>query len=225
MKYSISGTTLQVVEVELEPEEAIYTQSGGMTWMSQDIRMETGMKGGVLGGIKRRLSGESAFLTTYRAQKAGRITIGVNFVGKIIDLDLAQGESVICQKTAFMCAQESVELGVHFQKKLGAGLFGGEGFILQKITGPGLAFLEIDGEVVQKDLGEGERLRVDPGYVGAFEPSVKYDMERVSGVKNMLFSGEGLFLATLTGPGKVWLQTLPKSRVAGSLRSFFVTGK
>jgi len=225
MRYTVSGTTLQVVEIELEAGEAVFTESGGMSWMSENIEMDTGVKGGLFGGLKRKMSGESAFMTTYRATAPAKITFGSEFIGKVIDLDLEAGKSVVCQKDSFMCAQEGVQLDIHFQKKLGAGLLGGEGFILQKVTGPGLAFLEIDGEIVEKDLAQGEKLKVDPGYVAAFEPSVTYDMERIKGIKNMLFGGEGIFIATVTGPGKVWLQTMPRPTVANSLMKYMPVGR
>ena len=220
MEYKVNGTTMQVVEVELNAGEAVYTESGGMTWMSEGIEMDTGMKGGLLSGLKRSLSGESMFLTTYRAKTHSKITFASEYIGRIIDLTLADGESIICQKDAFMCAQEGVKLDIHFQKKLGAGLFGGEGFILQKVTGPGLAILELSGEIVEKTLEEGEKLKVNPGYVAAFQPTVKYDMERVKGIKNIVFGGEGMFLATVTGPGKVWLQTMPMPTLAGALLKY-----
>ncbi len=217
MKYKINGTTMQALDVELDSGEAVFTETGGMSWMSENIEMDTNMKGGVLSGLKRKLAGESLFMTTYKAKGPSKITFTGEFVGKIIDMNLGAGQQVICQKDAFMCAQDSVSLAIHFQKKLGAGLFGGEGFVLEKVTGPGTVFLEISGEVVERELAAGEKLKVNPGYVAAFEPTVTYDIERVKGVTNMLFGGEGMFLVSLKGPGKVWLQTMPLQTVASAL--------
>ncbi len=217
VKYRVYGTTMQVVEFELESGEAVYTEAGGMAWMSENIEMDTNIKGGLLSGLKRKLTGESIFMTTYRAKAPAKITFCAEYIGKVAELNLKQGESVICQKDAFMCAQEGVKLEMHLQKKIGAGLFGGEGFILQKVSGPGVAFLELGGEVVEYRLGEGEKLKVDPGYVAAFEPAIQYNVERIKGVKNMLFGGEGMFIATLTGPGRLWLQTMPLPNLADAL--------
>jgi uncharacterized protein (TIGR00266 family) len=222
VKYEIHGSVMQVLDVELEAGESFYTESGGMCWMGEGINMDTGMKGGLFGGISRKLMGESLFLTTYTAEKKSKITFANEFVGKIIALDLKDGESIICQKDAFMCAQEGVKLEMHMQKKLGAGIFGGEGFILQKITGPGLAFFEISGETVERTLAEGEILKVDPGHIAMFEPGVDYDIERIKGVKNMLFGGEGLFLAKVRGPGKVWLQSMPIPSLAAHLMKYII---
>lgn len=220
MKYSIDGTTMQTLTIELGGGESVYTESGGMAWMSENIGMETNVKGGILSGLGRKLAGESLFMTTYTASSPGKITFTNEFPGKIIEVKLGEGETRICQKDAFMCAESSVKLEVHFRKKLGAGLFGGEGFILQKLIGPGTAFVEIAGEVVENVLEEGETLRIDPGHIAMYEPSVNYDISRVKGVKNMLFGGEGLFLATLKGPGKVWLQSMPIANLAGKLRRY-----
>ena len=167
------------------------------------------------------LAGESLFLTTYICKSPdGLITFTPEVPGKVIDLKLEAGQSMICQKDAFMCAEESIKLEMHFRKRLGAGLFGGEGFILQKISGPGTAFVEIPGEVRIFELGAGELIKVDPGHIAMFEPSVEYDITAVKGLKNVLFSGEGLFLATLTGPGKIWLQSLPLSNLAMKLARY-----
>jgi len=220
MKYEIHGTTLQVLEVELEAGEAVFTESGGMSWMTDGVEMETGVRGGLMSGLKRKLSGESLFLTTYKATAPATINFASEFPGKILDFQLGAGESLICQKDSFMCAEDSVTLETHFQKKIGAGFFGGEGFVLQKVTGPGRVFLEIAGEVVERELGSGERLKVDPGHVALFQPTVEYNIERVKGVKNMLFGGEGLFLATVTGPGRIWLQSMPISSLAAVIRRF-----
>jgi uncharacterized protein (TIGR00266 family) len=192
-----------------------------MAWMSGNIDMKTDTKGGLMAGLGRALAGESLFMTTYTCKSGeASITFTPEAPGKILPFDLRNGESLICQKDSFMVADSSVKLEIHFRKKLGAGLFGGEGFILQKVTGPGTVLLEIPGEVREYDLAPRETLKVDPGHIALFQPSVNYDITTVKGVKNILFSGEGLFLATLTGPGKVWLQSLPLSNLARKLASY-----
>lgn len=185
------------------------------------IDMDTTTRGGMMSGLGRMLSGESLFLTTYTCESNdGLITFTPEAPGKILDMKLNAGQSLICQKDAFMCAENDVELEMHFRKKLGAGLFGGEGFILQKITGPGVAFIEVPGEVREYTLSAGEIIKVDPGHIAMFEPTVDYDIDRVKGVRNVLFGGEGLFLATLKGPGKIWLQSLPLSNLAAKLSRY-----
>lgn len=218
MRYEITGTTLQTLDVHLSAGESVFTESGGMAWMKGDVEMTTNTRGGLLKGLARSLSGESLFLTTYSC-KSGQamVTFTPEAPGSILPVELAAGQARICQKDAFMVAEESVTLEVHFRKKLGSGLFGGEGFILQKITGPGLAWVEIAGEVREYELQAGETMRVDPGHIAMYEPTVTYDISRVKGVKNILFAGEGLFLATLQGPGKVWLQSLPLANLASKL--------
>jgi uncharacterized protein (TIGR00266 family) len=224
MEYKIHGTVMQALEITLAQGESLYTESGGMAWMTDGIDMKTSGKGGIGKALGRMLSGESLFLTTYTCQgPQGMITFTPESPGKVIPLNLKAGFSMICQKDAFMCAEESVDLAMHFRKKLGAGLFGGEGFILQKLTGPGLAFVEIAGEVQMVELAAGEKLRVDPGHIAMYEPSCDYDIEMVKGVMNWIGGGEGLFLATVTGPGKVWLQTMPLSNLAGSLKRYITT--
>ncbi|MBU1661425.1 MAG: TIGR00266 family protein [Chloroflexi bacterium] len=221
MEYKIYGTVMQTLDVHLKQGESIYTESGGMAWMRGNIAMETSTKGGIMSGLGRALSGESLFMTTYTCQSQnGLVVFTPEFPGKVLDINLAAGQSLICQKDAFMCAQDSVKLEMHFRKKLGAGLFGGEGFILQKITGPGVAFVEIPGEVREYTLEAGAVMKVDPGHIAMFEPGVTYDITRVKGLKNILFSGEGLFLASLKGPGKIWLQSLPLSNLAAKLARY-----
>lgn len=221
MEYKIEGTVMQMLDIHLKHGDSIYTESGGMAWMRGNIAMETNTRGGVMAGLGRALAGESLFLTTYTCQSPdGLIIFTPEVPGKVLDMRLESGESLICQKDAFMCAEDSVKLEMHFRKKLGAGLFGGEGFILQKITGPGMAFIEIPGEVRTYDLPENAIIRVDPGHIAMFEPTVDYDITRVKGLKNIFFSGEGLFLATLRGPGKVWLQSLPLSNLAAKLSRY-----
>ena len=224
MQYRISGTVMESVDIHLKQGETIYTESGGMAWMRGSFDMDTSTRGGLGAGLGRMLAGESLFLTTYICKSAdGLITFTPEVPGKVVDLKLEAGQSMICQKDAFMCAEESVKLEMHFRKKLGAGLFGGEGFILQKLTGPGNAFVEIPGEVRKIELKAGEKIQVDPGHIAVFEPTVEYDITGVKGLKNVLFSGEGLFLATLTGPGTVWLQTLPLSNLALKLAKYMPT--
>lgn len=221
MRYEIHGTLLPSVDVYLEAGEAMYTESGGMAWMKGDIQMETSTRGGLLAGLGRSLAGESLFMTTYTCQSgSGLVTFTPEAPGRILDFALAAGQSLICQKDAFMAAQEGVSLEMFFRKRLGAGLFGGEGFILEKITGPGVVLLEIAGDVREYTLQAGEVMRVDPGHIALYEPSVDYDIAAVRGLKNVLFAGEGLFLATLRGPGKVWLQSMPLQNLAAKIRKY-----
>ena len=221
MEARISGDSLPVVTCKLNKGESMITENGGMSWMTEGLTMETSTNGGVLKGLGRALSGESMFMNTYTADVDGaEISFASSFPGRILEFDLRQGETIIAQKKAFLCSEKSVNLSTHFQKKLGAGLFGGEGFIMQKIEGPGKVFLEIDGDIVEKTLGPGEKLKVDNGYVAAYDELVKMDIETVKGVKNILLGGEGLFLTTLTGPGKVYLQSMPVSNLAGLIAPF-----
>lgn len=224
MDYKIHGTVMQTLDIHLKQGESIYTESGGMAWMRGNIAMETNTRGGVMAGVGRALAGESLFMTTYTCQSPdGLIVFTPEVPGKVLDIQLTPGQSLICQKDSFMCAQDTVKLEMHFRKKLGAGLFGGEGFILQKITGPGIAFIEIPGDVREYDLTAGAVMRVDPGHIAMFEPTVTYDISRVKGLKNIFFSGEGLFLASLTGPGKVWMQSLPLANLAAKLARYLPT--
>jgi uncharacterized protein (TIGR00266 family) len=221
MEYKINGSTMETLDIHLKKGESVYTESGGMAWMRGQIQMDTNTKGGMMAGLGRMIAGESLFMTTYTCQsRDGTVTFAPEINGKILDMQLASGQSLICQKDAFMCAEDSVKLEIHFKKRLGAGMFGGEGFILQKITGPGMAFLEIPGEVREYQLGAGEVIQVDPGHIAMFEPTVDYDISRVKGFTNIFFSGEGLFLAKLTGPGKIWLQSLPLSNLAAKLSKY-----
>jgi uncharacterized protein (TIGR00266 family) len=221
LRYEIHGTVLQSVDVYLTRGESVYTESGGMAWMRGDIEMQTGTRGGLVAGLGRKLAGESLFMTTYTCRDdEGLVVFTPEAPGKVLDFHLEAGQSLICQKDAFMAAASSVKLEMHFRRRLGAGLFGGEGFILQKVTGPGVVFLEIPGEVREYSLAAGETMRVDPGHIAVFEPSVTYDISAVKGVTNILFSGEGLFLARLTGPGRIWLQSLPLSNLAGKLARY-----
>jgi uncharacterized protein (TIGR00266 family) len=221
MKYEIHGTVMQAIDVHLQAGEAIYTESGGMAWMKGEVEMKTDTRGGLMAGLGRALAGESFFITTYTCQGGeATVTFTPEAPGKVLAFDLEAGQSLICQKDAFMAASDSVELSMHFRKRLGTGLFGGEGFILQKVTGPGTVFLEVPGEVREYQLADGETIKVDPGHIAIFEPTVDYDITTVKGLGNILFSGEGLFLATLAGPGKVWLQSMPLSNLAHKLARY-----
>lgn len=219
MEYKIIGSTLQAVIIELDPGETIFSESGGMAWMSNNIVMNTSGRGGGLGGaLKRAVSGESLFLVEYTSQGSkGTVAFASDFPGKIVPIRLGQGQQMICQKTAFLCAEKTVGLDIHFRKRLGAGLFGGEGFIMQKLTGPGVAFVCLDGEIVEYTLEPNQVLKVDTGHVAMYEPSVGFDVEMLKGFTNIFFGGEGLFMATLQGPGRIWLQTMPTSNLARAI--------
>jgi uncharacterized protein (TIGR00266 family) len=208
MKYTIEGDTLPVVLIDLQPGEQLISEAGGRTWARGDVSTETSSGGGLKKGLGRMVSGESLFMSVYTAQGPAQIAFASSFPGKIIARSLQPGESVICQKKAFLCATAGVELSIHFQRKFGVGLFGGEGFIMQRITGPGLVFLELDGHVVEYTLEPGERLVCDTGVLAMMDSTCSLDVERVKGLKNIFFGGEGLFDTVLTGPGKVWLQTM-----------------
>ena len=224
--YKIYGDDLQAVEVELDPQETIVAEAGGMNWMEEDIVFEarlgdgskpnSGFFGKILGIGKRLLTGESIFLTHFTNQGVGKkcVAFASPYPGKILPLDLSKvGGSVICQKDAFLCAAKGTEITITLTKRLGAGFFGGEGFILQKLIGDGMAFLHAGGTIVEKQLN-GDKLRVDTGCIVGFTGNIDYSIERAGGLKSMLFGGEGLFLATLQGTGTVYLQTLPFSRLA-----------
>lgn len=225
--FEISGDDLQFVEITLDPGETVIAESGSMMYMSSGIQMATefgdgsepnkGFLGKVLDAGKRVITGESLFMTHFTARGHARdvIAFAAPYPGRIIPFDLAQlGGTMICQKDAFLCAAKGTAVGVEFSRKIGRGLFGGEGFILQRLQGDGLAFIHAGGAHVERDLKPGETLRVDTGCLVAFQPSVNYDIQFVGGIKNTIFGGEGLFFATLTGPGRVWLQSLPFSRLA-----------
>jgi len=221
MRYELHGDVLPSVDVYLEPGESVYTESGGMAWMKGDIQMDTNTRGGLLRGLGRKLAGESLFMTTYTCKSGtGMVTFTPEAPGHIIVRELAAGESIICQKDAFMAAQEGTDIEIHFRKRLGAGLFGGEGFILQRVSGPGIAFFEIAGDVREYELRPGEVMQIDPGHIAMYEPSVDYDITSVRGITNVLFSGEGLFLATLRGPGRIWLQSMPLNNLAAKLKQY-----
>ena len=223
MRHEIFGGNLPAVTIHLENGESIYTQSGGLTWMTSEIKMETNMKGGLMKGLGRLITGESMFMVTYTAASSGQsITLASTFPGNILALNLS-GESYIAQKNAFLCAQPTVELKSYVTPGFKAGLFGGEGFIMQELTGNGLVFLEIDGSVKELQLAAGEKIKVQTGNVAAFESSVKYSTETVKGFTNILFGGEGLFLSTVEGPGKVYLQTMTAPSFAQRIIPFLPT--
>ena len=228
--YEIFGSDMQYVEIELDPEEAAIGEAGTMMMMQDGIDMETvfgdgsakegGFMGKLLGAGKRLLTGESLFTTVYhnRVSQKRKVAFAAPYPGKIVPVDLSEvGGTYLCQKDSFLCAARGVSLGIGFQKRLGAGLFGGEGFILQKLEGDGLAFVHAGGTLVCRDLAPGEVLRVDTGCVVGFVPSVDFDIQFVGSIKSALFGGEGLFFATLRGPGRVWLQSLPLSRLANRI--------
>jgi uncharacterized protein (TIGR00266 family) len=228
--YTIHGDDMQLVEVELDPGEIIIAEAGSMNWMEEGIdfearmgdgsKPETGFFGKVMDAGKRVLTGESIFMTHFtnhdEVQKS-RVTFAAPYPGKIVPVDLdGVGGELLCQKDAFLCAAYGTEVGIAFHKRFGAGLFGGEGFILQRLVGDGMAFIHAGGTIVEKELND-ESLRVDTGCIAAFTSGLDYDIQRSGGMKSMLFGGEGLFLATLRGTGKVWLQSLPFSRLAGRI--------
>lgn len=219
MQYRIEGGNLPAVIIQLNPGETMISEAGGRTWARGQILTET--KGGGVGkAIGRMFSGESLFLSYYTAQGPAEIAFASSFPGRIAVKELAPGESLICQKTSFLCATYGVELSVHFQKKLGAGFLGGEGFIMQKVTGPGLVFLELDGYCPEYTLAPGERLVCDTGVVAYMDASCQMDVQMVKGLKNIFFGGEGLFDTVVTGPGKVCLQTMSIAKLAGLLGPF-----
>ncbi len=228
--YQIFGDDMQFVEIELDPRESVVGEAGSMFYMEDQIQMETifgdgsasnsGILGSLLGAGKRLITGESMFTTVYSNQGSGKrkVAFGAPYPGRIIPVHLDQiGGTLLCQKDAFLCAAKGVSLGIAFQKRLGAGFFGGEGFILQKLEGDGLAFVHAGGALVEKNLQPGETLRVDTGCVVAFTSNVDFDVQFVGGVKTALFGGEGIFFTTLRGPGKVWLQSLPLARMANRI--------
>ena len=215
MQYEIKGGNFPVVICSLENGETMITEKGSMAWMSPNMQMET--HGGGLGKMfSKAFSGESMFQNHYTARGNGVIAFGSSFPGKVLPLQIAPGREMIVQKRAFLASEAGVNLSIHFHKKLATGIFGGEGFIMQRLSGYGTAFIEIDGELMEYELKPGQQIVVDSGYVAAFEPSVRMDVQTISGAKNVLFGGEGLFNTVLTGPGRVWLQTMPISNIAGA---------
>jgi uncharacterized protein (TIGR00266 family) len=220
MRYEISGTTMQTVSIDLDRGERLYSQTHSMAWMTDTIRMDTHTGGGLFAGLKRAMSGGGLFITEFIADMGGHVAFAPRFPGQIIARKLQPGESLICRKETFLCAEMSVTLDIAFQQRLGAGFFAGEGFILQRVTGPGTVFLDLSGEVVEKTLAPGERLLVHAGHIGVQEPTVNTSIQMMRGFRNMLFGGEGLFLATLTGPGRIWLQSMPILNLAEEIARY-----
>ena len=222
MQYEIKGGMFPVVVCQLEKGEQMVTEKGSMVWMTPNIEMNT--KGGGLGKMfSKVVSGESMFQNIYTAKGNGMITFGSSFPGKILVAKVGRGTDLIIQKGGFLASEEGVELSIHFNKKMGAGFFGGEGFIMQKISGEGVVFIEIDGELEEYELARGEQLIVDTGNLAAMEGTVSLDIQTVKGMKNKLLGGEGFFNTVLTGPGKVWLQTMPVSTMANAIRPYIPT--
>ena len=225
MKYEIKGDTLPVVICSVENGESMITERGAMAWMSPNMKMDTNARGGFGRALGRMLSGDSIFQNKYTATGGpGLIAFASSFPGSIRPFEIGPGREIILQKCAFLAAEESVELSVHFHKKAASGLFGGEGFILQRLSGQGTAFAEFDGHVVEYNLKPGQQLVIDTGHLAAMEASVQMDIQTVPGIKNMVLGGEGLFNTVLTGPGRIWLQTMPISNVAGAIQPYIITG-
>jgi uncharacterized protein (TIGR00266 family) len=225
MQTRILGTTMPVLEVQLDPNESVFSESGELSWMTASIQMTThtqlGGGGGLFGVLKRVAGGGSLFMTEYRAiQSRGEVSFAAKVPGHIVPVQLGQSAEYMVHRHGFLCATPQVSIGVGFQQSLGAGVFGGSGFMLQKVGGQGTAWLELSGELVVKNLAPGETLKVHPGHVGAFQASVSFQITKVPGIKNMIFGGDGIFLALLTGPGEVWLQTLPISRLAHQISEY-----
>ena len=226
MEYRIEGTPLPVVICRVENGETMITERGSMSWMSPNMQMETTTGGGLGRALGRMFAGEALFQNRYTARGGpGTIAFASSFPGSIRPFEIGPGREVIVQKRGFLAAESGVQLDIHFQKKLGVGLFGGEGFIMQRLSGRGVAFVEFDGHVVEHDLMPGETIVVDTGYLAAMEPTCSMDIRTVPGAKNMVFGGEGIFNTYITGPGRIWLQTMPISSVAGSIRPYIPTGK
>ncbi len=221
MEYEIRGGAFPIVICKLQKGETMVDETGAMAFMSSNMKMDTNTGGGLLKGLGRALSGDTIFLSFFTAEEDGaEIGFASCYPGKILPIRLNGSNSIIGQKNAFLTSEKGVDIQMHFRKKLGAGIFGGEGFILQKFTGEGMLFLEIDGDVIEKDLAPGEKLIIDQGHVAAMEETVDFDIQRVKGAKNMLFGGEGLFFATLTGPGRVWIQSMPLSRLVEAITPY-----
>ena len=226
MEYKIEGTPLPVVICQLNGGESMITERGSMSWMSPNMQMETTTGGGLGKALGRMFAGEALFQNRYTAQGGpGMIAFASSFPGSIRAFDIGPGRELVVQKSGFLASEEGVQLSTFFQKKLGSGFFGGEGFIMQKLSGRGVAFTEFDGHIVEYDLDPGESLVVDTGYLAAMDATCSMDIQAVPGLKNMVFGGEGIFNTVITGPGHVYLQTMPISQVAGVLRPFFPSAK
>jgi len=225
MDHKIIGTTMPVLEISLQPGESIISEAGELSWMTQSIELETSTRkaggGGLFGAVKRVAGGGTLFMTEYMARSsAGMVAFATKVPGEIISVDVSPGSTYMIHRHGFLCGTDGVELSMGFQQSLGAGIFGGTGFRLQKVAGQGTAWIELDGELVTYELAPGEKLRVHPGHVGMFEDNVSFDITRIKGIKNMLFGADGIFLAELTGPGKVWLQSLPLPNLAHALSEY-----
>src|SRR5216683_4736377 len=230
MQHKISGSTMPVLEMTLEPGDSIIAEAGELSWMTSSIELRTstsaGANKGFFGAIKRAAGGGSLFMTEYTANGAsGLVAFATKVPGHILPVDVTRDRGYLIHRHGFLCGTSAIELSVGFQRSLGAGVFGGQGFVLQKIGGDGTAWVELDGEVVIYDLSPGETLRVHPGHVGMFEATVSFDITMLRGVRNVLFGGDGLFLAALTGPGRVWLQSLPLSNLAHALAPYLSSGR
>lgn len=225
MDATVAGTTMPALEITLQPNESVISESGELTWMTSSIEMKThtqmGGGGGIFGVLRRAAGGGSIFMTEYRAVgSAGQIAFAAKLPGHIVPVQLSAGHEYLVHRHGFLCSTPEVQLGLGFQQSLGAGVFGGDGFLLQKVSGQGTAWLELSGEMIAKDLAAGETLRVHPGHVGAFEANVSFQITRIHGIRNLVFGGDGIFLAALTGPGKVWLQTMSIAQLAHDLMEY-----
>ncbi|MBE6035599.1 MAG: TIGR00266 family protein [Clostridiales bacterium] len=226
MQYKVEGSPMPVVICKLESGETMITESGAMSWMTPNMKMETTSGGGLGKMLGRALSHESVFLNRYTAEGGeGEIAFASSFPGDIVAFEIGAGQELIVQKSAFLASTTGVELSTFFQKKLGSGFFGGEGFIMQKLSGNGTAFVEFDGYIKEYELAAGQQMIVDTGYLAAMTATCSMDIKTVPGIKNMLFGGEGIFNTVVSGPGKVWLQSMPVMQLAGAIRPFIPTDK
>jgi uncharacterized protein (TIGR00266 family) len=226
MKWDLQGTVMQILNTELKPGEKIISESGKMMYMTDNIKMETKALGGLWKSLKRKFAHESFFLVEFSPQGGnGVVAFASEVPGKIIPAKLKAGEELICQKDAFLCSDTSVQFDAAFTKRLGAGFLGGEGLILIKVKGPGQAFLNVGGEVTKVDLEAGQKVRIDTTCLAMFDATMDYSVERVKGIKNILWGGEGLFLATITGPGRVWIQSMPIAELAAKLAQYMPSEK
>lgn len=230
MEHKIIGTTMPVLEIDLQQGESIISEAGELSWMNSSIELNTHTQmaggGGMFGALKRATGGGTLFMTEYTAANGqGLLAFATKVPGHILQIDVEPGREYMIHRHGFLCATPGVQLGIGFQQSLGAGVFGGEGFRLQKLTGSCTAWIELSGEVITYDLKPGETLRVHPGHVGMFEGSVNFEITRIKGVKNMIFGGDGIFLAALTGPGRIWLQSMPLANPAHALSHYLVAGE
>ena len=228
MRHEITGTNMPVLEMYLDPGDTIVAESGELSWMTPGIKLETSMGaggsgGGLFGAVKRKIAGGSFWMTQFTAEQAGEVAFAARVPGHFVAIDVTDDNHVRIHRHGFVCGTEGIALELAFQQKFSAGIFGGEGFRLQKVVGKGLAFIQLSGEMVLRELKEGQVLLAHPGHVGIFEGSVKFEITTVPGIKNKFFGGDGLFLAKLTGPGKVWLQTMPLPNLAHALTPFIKT--